>query len=142
MMRAPFTLTIAALLALAGPGFAQEKVQPKLLLELNALESQPGGCRLTLLIENRLGAALNLAAFEVAMFGPAGQVERLALLEFSDLPEGKTRVRRFDLPGPDCTHWSRLLVNDAPQCRGQGVERKACLKALGTQNRSNIPFGG
>jgi len=141
-MRASRPAALALLLAVCGPGLAQEAPAPKLLLELNALESQPGGCRLTLLIENRLGAALDLAAFEVALFNPAGQVERLAVLEFAGLPDGKTKAQRFDLPGPDCAHWRRVLVNDVPQCRGAGLDPKACLNALTTQNRSNVPFGG
>lgn len=140
-MRSPRAFALALLLASPGFGFAQEPPAPRLLLELNALESQPGGCRLTLLIENRLGAALDLAAFEVALFNPAGQVERLAVLEFPDLPDGKTKAQRFDLPGPDCGHWSRVLVNGAPQCQSAGLDPKACLNALETRNRSNVPFG-
>jgi hypothetical protein len=111
-----------------------------LLLELNAVEPSEKGCRLTFVVNNQLGADLATAAFELALFDLNGVVGRLAVLEFRDLPEGKTKVSRFDLAAVDCGNLSRILVNDATQCTGQGVGAADCLRAMKTSSKATIAF--
>jgi hypothetical protein len=67
--------------------------------------------------------------------------DRLTVLEFKDLPAGKTKVSRFDLAGTDCARVSRVLVNSVAECTGQGVEPAACLRGLKTSSRAGIAFG-
>jgi hypothetical protein len=114
---------------------------PALSLELNGVQPSEKGCRLTFVVANELGADLTRAAFEIALFNEAGVVDRLTVLEFKDLPAGKTKVSRFDLAGTNCTHVSRVLVNGVAECGGQGVEPAACLRGLKTSSRAGIPFG-
>ena len=57
----------------------------------------------------------------------------MAVLDFRDLPTGKTKVRQFDLPGTKCEAVKSLLINDAPVCTGDGVAKDACMKALKTR---------
>ena len=90
------------------------------------------GCRLTFVVTNNLGGELSKAAFEVAMFNETGTVDRLTVLDFKDLPSGKTKVARFDLGGADCGKISRLLINTATECAGTGIEPPACLRDLRT----------
>jgi len=59
---------------------------PVLSLELNAAQPSEKGCRLTFVVNNALGADLSKAAFEIALFNEAGVVDRLAVLDFNDLP--------------------------------------------------------
>ena len=97
-----------AMSSLAGTtAFAQgASTAPSLTVELNGLEPSSGGCRLTFLVRNGLGAALEKAAFEIVLFDKAGLVQRLTVLDFKDLPDGKTKVRQFDLEaafGGGCT---------------------------------------
>jgi hypothetical protein len=133
--------TLALPLALA-PAWAQEPApRPALTLELNAAQPFGKGCRLTFVVMNNLGADLSKAAFEIALFNEAGVVDRLTVLDFKDLPAGKTKVTRFDLAGGDCTRISRLLVNSATECSGAGIEPNACLRKLQTDTRTGIAFG-
>lgn len=127
---------------LAGGAQAQEaKPALVLTLELNAAQPSDKGCRITFVVNNDLGASLSKAAFEIALFNDAGVVDRLAVLDFKDLPVGKTKVTRFDLAGADCTKISRVLVNSATECAGDGIEPAACLSQLKTQTKTAISFG-
>jgi hypothetical protein len=114
---------------------------PALSLELNGVQPSEKGCRLTFVVANELGADLTRAAFEIALFNEAGVVDGLTVLEFKDLPAGKTKVSRFDLAGTDCARVSRVLVNSVAECTGQGVEPAACLRGLKTSSRAGIAFG-
>ena len=98
------------------------------MLELNAAQPSDKGCRLTFVVTNNLGAELTKAAFEIALFNDTGVVDRLTVLDFNELPEGKTKVARFDLAGTDCAKISRVLVNHATECTGAGIDPKACLQ--------------
>ena len=120
---------------------AQEPARPALQLELNAVQPSDKGCRLTFVVTNDLGADLSKAAFEIALFNEAGVVDRLTVLDFKDLPAGKTKVTRFDLAGTDCAKVSRVLVNAATECTGSGIEPTACMRGLKTSTRAGIAFG-
>ena len=134
------TSTLAMSLGLV-PAWAQSAPAPQLSLELNAAQPSDKGCRLTFVVNNGLGADLSKAAFEIALFNEAGVVDRLSVLDFKDLPAGKTKVTRFDLAGTNCTKLSRVLINSATECAGTGVEPGACMRGLKTQTKTGIAFG-
>lgn len=134
------TSTLAMSLAMV-PAWAEGSAPvPALTLELNAAQPSDKGCRLTFLVNNNLGADLSKAAFEIALFNEAG-VDRLTVLDFKDLPAGKTKVTRFDLAGTDCAKISRVLINSATECAGTGVEPAACMRKLKTDTKTGIVFG-
>jgi hypothetical protein len=125
-----------------GPAWAQESAPvPALTLELNGAQASEKGCRLTFVVNNTLGADLSKAAFEIALFNEAGVVDRLTVLDFKDLPAGKTKVTRFDLAGADCAKVSRVLINSATECAGTGIEPDACMRRLKTETKTGIAFG-
>ena len=128
-------LTIALLAAAlcATPVLAQET--PNLALELNALTPSETGCRVTFLATNKLGTELTRSAFEIALFGDGGGIERLVSLDFKAMPEGKTRVLQFDIGEIGCDKVSRVLINDIVACDGTGLDPKACLTSLTTMSR-------
>ncbi|MER8432716.1 hypothetical protein [Mesorhizobium caraganae] len=134
------TATLAMSLGSA-PAWAQSAPTPQLSLELNAAQPSDKGCRLTFVVNNALGADLSKAAFEIALFNEAGVVDRLSVLDFKDLPAGKTKVTRFDLAGTNCTKLSRVLINSATECAGTGVEPGACMRGLKTETKTGIAFG-
>ncbi|PWJ85877.1 hypothetical protein C7441_102325 [Pseudaminobacter salicylatoxidans] len=137
-------MTSAVVLSLvtAGLAHAQESpAAPALTLELNGAEPSDKGCRLTFVVNNTLGGELSRAAFEIALFDDAGAVDRLTVLDFKELPAGKTKVSRFDLPKTDCTKISRVLINTATHCTGAGIAPDACLRSLKPQTRTDIKFG-
>jgi len=137
------TILAAAFLAAASPVVAQDAAAPApaLVLELNGAQPSDKGCRLTFVVTNNLGAELTKAAFEIALFNEAGVVDRLTVLDFNELPAGKTKVARFDLAGTDCAKVTRVLVNHATECAGAGVDPKACLARLKPETKSTIVFG-
>ena len=110
-------------------------------MELNALQPTDRGCRFTFVVTNTLGGELTSAAFELVLFDAAGMVSRLTIVDFKDLPEGKTKVRQFDFSGLDCTKIGRVLVNDATECAGPGLDPKACVRSLRTETRTDVVFG-
>jgi hypothetical protein len=140
-MRLTFLVLLAALGAT--PALAQE-AQPaaSLALELNALTPSDTGCRITFLATNKLGTELSRSAFEIALFGAGGGIERLVSLDFKAMPEGKTRVLQFDIGELGCDKVSRVLINDVVACEGTGLDPKVCLSGLSTVSRlEGVEFG-
>ena len=140
---ASHAIPVLASIALAVlPARAQEAAKDAaLILELNGAQPSDKGCRLTFVVTNNLGAELTKAAFEIALFNDAGVVDRLTVLDFNELPAGKTKVARFDLADTDCAKISRVLVNHATECSGAGIDPKACLAQLKPETKSTIVFG-
>ncbi|RWN58403.1 hypothetical protein [Mesorhizobium sp.] len=135
------TSVLAMSLAM-GPARAQQsEPAPALTLELNGAQPSDKGCRLTFVVNNTLGADLSKAAFEIALFNEAGVVDRLTVLDFKDLPAGKTKVTRFDLAGADCAKVSRVLINSSTECAGTGIQPDACMRGLKTETKTGIAFG-
>ncbi|UVK36510.1 hypothetical protein LHFGNBLO_003431 [Mesorhizobium sp. AR10] len=138
-----YFLTAATVVAaVVSPAHAEDTASGQgLSLELNGAQPSDKGCRLTFVVANNLGAGLSKAAFEIALFNDAGVVDRLTVLDFKDLPAGKTKVTRFDLAGTDCTKLGRVLINSATECVGAGVEPATCLGSLKTATKTGIAFG-
>ncbi|AZO12448.1 MULTISPECIES: hypothetical protein [unclassified Mesorhizobium] len=140
-------LLISVLAMSLGPAPAWTQSTPAaapvqtLSLELNAAQPSDKGCRLTFVVNNALGSDLSKAAFEIALFNEAGVVDRLTVLDFKDLPAGKTKVTRFDLASADCGKLSRVLINSAAECAGSGIDPAACLRRLKTSTKTGIAFG-
>lgn len=140
MRRCRLALSLMAFLFPAGAAFSQEAA-PALSLELNASQPSEKGCRLTFVVNNGLGTDLSKAAYEIALFNEAGVVDRLTVLDFKELPAGKTKVVRFDLAGTDCSKVSRALVNNSTECTGTGIDPATCMQKLKTSTKTGIAFG-
>lgn len=140
--RSVIALAVATLFTTSAERQASAQVESEaLVLELNSAQPSDKGCRLTFVVTNRLMGDLSHAAFEIALFNEQGVVDRLTVLDFRDLPAGKTKVTRFDLNGVDCAKISRVLVNHATECVGDKVETTACLRWLDPQSKASIAFG-
>ncbi|WP_275784259.1 hypothetical protein [Pararhizobium gei] len=127
---------------LSGAAMAQEATAGNLSIEMNDLSPSAKGCKLTFVAGNGLGQSITKASFEFVLFDAKGLVERMAVLDFRDLPAGKTKVRQFDLPGTQCEAVKSLLINDAPVCEGEGLAGDACMKALRTGSKSSVELKG
>lgn len=137
------TATMMLVPALCLPSLAQETPPAggtSLELELNAAQPSDKGCRLTFVVANKLGSDLTKAAFEIALFNKAGVVDRLTVLDFKDLPKGKTKVTRFDLSGVDCSGLGRVLINQATECSGPDVTPDTCMRQLKLNSRTAAEF--
>jgi hypothetical protein len=136
------TAVLAFSMGVAGQAPAQETAPaPALSLELNALEPSEKGCRLTFVATNGLNVQLDKITYEMVLFNAEQRVERLTILDFKTLPAGKTKVRRFDLGNIACDSISRILINDATECAGEGVAEGTCIKQLKTDSKSSVRFG-
>jgi hypothetical protein len=114
----------------------------RLSVELNAAEDTGGGCRLTFLADNALGADLSSLVLETVLITREGLVERLTLLDFQSLPQGRTRVRQFDLPGLACADLGRVLFNAAATCTGAGLTPDSCMAGLRPGTRLDVEVTG
>jgi len=132
---------ILPLEAVAQEASGAEGEASSLQLELNALQPSDKGCRFTFVAFNQLGSEISQVAFELALFDKAGMISRLTIVDFKELPQGKTKVRQFDFPGVDCGNLGRVLVNDATQCTGEAIEPQACIRKLKTETGTDVIFG-
>lgn len=113
-----------------------------LQVELNALAKSQKGCVFTFVIGNEMPASVSKASFEFVLFNGTGTVERMVVLDFRDLPQGKTKVRQFDLPGTQCDNVKRILINDSPVCEGEGIAATACMTGIVTRSNTQVGFEG
>ncbi len=141
-MRFVIALALAAA-SLLSTAHAQDAAPAKasLAIELNALQPAETGCRVTFLATNNLGATLDRASVETAIFDTSGAIDRIVTLDFKALSPGKTKVLQFALANLDCAKVGRVLVNDITACEGEGIEPGACLAGLVTTARPDITFG-
>lgn len=117
--------------------------EPALSIDLNdAAPGEQGGCRLTFLIQNGLEADLTNLSLETVVLTTEGQVERVTLFDFGELPAGRPRVRQFDLSGLVCESVGQVLINDVAACEGIGIGSDACMPALTLSSRSGIDLAG
>lgn len=129
---------VIAMTICAGPGWAEDEAAqasaldeeaPALTLELNTLTQLDSACRLTFYAGNYLGADIDHLSLEAVIFTTQAQVERLTLFDLGALPEGRPRVRQFDLPGLPCDTIGQVLVNAMSACEGEGLDPAICLEA-------------
>ncbi|HEY9038884.1 MAG TPA: hypothetical protein VIN05_08070 [Roseovarius sp.] len=132
--------------ALAGfsgvTALAEEEIGAHLLIELNAVESQESGCKLSFLALNGHPADVSQAVFETVVFDAAGQVDRLTLLDFADLPAARPRVRQFMIQGMACGDIGQILFNGASTCEPADLGAAACEDGLMLESKVDIEVAG
>lgn len=121
----PLALAALALPALFGPALAQEAA-PAVSIELSTAEAAGNACTLSFVAQNDHAADISSAVYETVLFDGQGRVARLTLLDFQDLPAGRLRVRQFHFADMPCTAISRILINGASTCEGEGLPEGAC----------------
>lgn len=139
------TVAAAALVALGAafggmtPAMAQSG--DRFHLELNNVEDADASCRITFLAHNETGVDFSETSYDVVVFDDRGIVSQRLILEFGQLPLGKTRVVQFLLER-DCGGISRLLINGVEECVEEGGSASGmCLEALVTSSRADVQFG-
>ena len=138
------TLLLSAMMSAAAvSGAAAEEAAAKGLdVELNALANSQKGCLFTFVAANGFAQNISKVSFEFVIFNDKGTVERLALLDFRDLPAGKSKVRQFDVPGIKCDTVKNLLINDAPVCEGEGLDKASCMSGIATRSKAAAGLEG
>lgn len=138
-LAAAFAAAAATLPMTGTAALAQESAEEGAIsIELNTLRQSERGCLLTFVAENGLGSDLEGAAYEVVLFDADGLVERLTVLDFQDLPDGRTRVRQFNIADTECDGLSRILVNDQSRCEGTDIAPETCVDRLSVASQSDV----
>jgi hypothetical protein len=107
-----------------------------LKVELNALESAAGKCRLSFVVENSSPAVIDSLKLDLAIFGRDGAITRRLLTEMAPIRAKKTVVRSFDVES-ECSTISSVLVNDVTACAPPSLGD--CLDRLSLSSRiSNL----
>ena len=114
----------------------------KIGVELNAVQTLEDRCQLTFLITNGLGKDLASAVYETVLFKTNGQVDRLTLFDFGALPQGRPRVRQFEVPQLQCETLGRVLFNGAHACTGEGITPEACDAGIQPSTLTNVEVLG
>tara|TARA_R110002049_G_scaffold44333_6_gene130232 strand:- start:89076 stop:89489 length:414 start_codon:yes stop_codon:yes gene_type:complete len=137
-------LLIAVLLSsfAALPLRADDTGDGKLGIELNTADTQDTSCTLTFLVDNGLPHDLDKLVLEAVIFTRDGQVERLTLFDFGELPAGRSRVRQFVLHDAPCASLGRVLFNSASTCEGAGLSIDSCMKNIAPSSRIGIEVLG
>ena len=61
---------------------------------------------------------------------------------FRALPEGRTRVRQFDLDNTRCDTIGRILINGVAACDGEGLAGTECIDRLALATRTKAEIAG
>ncbi|WP_170425997.1 hypothetical protein [Ruegeria arenilitoris] len=121
---------------------AQSEAAGGLQVELNTVQDVGSSCRLTFVVENQTGTAIDEASFETVIFDASGSVVSFSLFNFRDLPADRLRVRQFDLPGMACSAVGRALINGTNTCTVAGEDSSICEDGLKLQSRTDVELIG
>ena len=124
----------------AAEAAAQPAADSRLGLELNNAVDEAGLCRLSYVAVNDTGQPLAKVSYDVVVFDQKGQVAQFLVLQFGQLPAGKTKVVQFDLADQPCAGISRILVNDVAECETSQGNAAICMDALSPTSRTAITF--
>lgn len=113
VLKALFAATLG--LTATSPVQAQTEA-PAISLELNKAEDTGENCRLSFVMSNGTGERIEAAAYELVLFSPEGVISQMSVFDFGALPQGKTIVRQFELPGLGCAQAGNLLINGPAGC--------------------------
>lgn len=113
--------------------------EKKIHMQLNKTEKIQDGCRVTLVVRNKLPQTIKKLGSVFVFFDHAGTVFSMLDIDLDRFPGGKTAVRQFDLSGLDCDNISKVLVNDISTCEGTGLNPSQCLEYLAVSSHSGLP---
>ncbi|MEL6202383.1 MAG: hypothetical protein AAFR39_08490 [Pseudomonadota bacterium] len=112
-------------------------------IELNAVQQlEDNSCRLIFVANNGTGTDIEKMSAETVLFNQQGSVSRFTLFDFRELPDGKTRVRQFDLADTECSSVTRILINGTSDCTVNGQESTACVDGLAVSSKTGVEFIG
>ncbi|MEP1330744.1 hypothetical protein [Pseudophaeobacter sp.] len=131
----------AAAQTTAGTVTAAAADTPGISIELSAVEEVGASCTLSFVVKNTHAKKIVQAVYETVLFDAQGQVARLTLLDFQDLPAGRLRVRQFQFPHA-CADISRVLINGAETCSAPGLSAGACSEHLQLQSHTEMELLG
>jgi hypothetical protein len=125
-------LTVVALVMLVTAAAGQTTPMEPLRMELNALDTAEGRCRVSFVVENKAQTALDSLKLELAFFNRNGIVQRRLVTEMGPLRAAKTVVKAFPIEDA-CDDVGAILVNDVTACAPGDATQ--CLDRLALSSR-------
>jgi hypothetical protein len=124
-----FMLTLGQVLL---TGVAASAPAEPIRVELNAMEDAEGRCRVSFVIENKGGAAVETLRLDLALFNRGGIVQRRVATDMGPVRAAKTIVKTFTLDG-SCEEIGAVLVNEVAACTP--ADPNVCLDRLALSSR-------
>ena len=109
-----------------------------LSIELNSIQTNQNGCRLTFVAHNQNQFDIEKLVFETVLFTKDGSVASLTLFDFGSIPQNVPRVRQFEIPGNSCEGLGQVLINGIDSCVTGGSPNKSCSLKLNASSRTSI----
>ncbi len=132
---------VVALAALAGAFLSAPHsalAQPSLPIELNKLEQRENNaCRAYMVFQNKLGEAISSLRLDLILFRTDGIIETRLALDAGRMPDQKTVVKLFDIPGLSCADIGQMLLNSVLQCETATGARDDCISLVETSSRAD-----
>lgn len=111
----------------------------KLILQLNNAQTADNSCRVTFVILNQTGTAIQSSSYTMSLFDTGGQIIKPVNLKFPPFPVGKTKVIQFPLD-LTCDKISGI-VPDETECVGaDGAPSTVCSDAVVLSSKTAIQF--
>ncbi|MCH8182837.1 MAG: hypothetical protein IID55_06620 [Proteobacteria bacterium] len=128
-------------LTVLGLGVASAAAQaPRLLLELNKVESSSEGCQFHIVIRNNTGSDIEVLGADLVFFDQNGVMANRSNVSFGKVKSNKTLFRTFVFPGLNCGDVGQVLVNELTQCQLARETQIDCLDIMDVSSRAEIDF--
>ena len=109
-------------------------------VELNKFETTEGGCQAYFLFGNTTGEAFEGFEMSLAILDGEGVIDRLLTIDAAPLPNGRTTLKLFGIPGLACEDVGQVLLHDIPVCRPQNGADMDCFPILSLSSRAAAPL--
>jgi hypothetical protein len=111
---------------------------PAIEIELNKVEPLDNACRIYLVLQSTMPADLDALLLELVSFDAEGVISQRVAVDLAPLRSRKLTVKTFDVPDTSCERVSRLLVNDALECRSPDGPINTCLDLIRVTARGDV----
>ncbi len=133
--RVVLTLTVLGLGATSAAAQA-----PRLLLELNKVDSSSEGCQFHIVIRNNTGSDIEVLGADLVFFDQNGVMANRSNVSFGKVKSNKTLFRTFVFPNLNCGDVGEVLVNEVLQCQLARETQIDCLEIMDVSSRAEIGF--
>ena len=128
-------------LTVLGLGAASAAAQaPRLLLELNKVDSSSEGCQFHIVIRNNTGSDIEVLGADLVFFDQNGVMANRSNVSFGKVKSNKTLFRTFVFPNLNCGDVGEVLVNEVLQCQLARETQIDCLEIMDVSSRAEIGF--
>jgi hypothetical protein len=107
-------------------------------VELNKLESQGGGCRAYLVVNNESATQYQTLKLDLVLFQPDGVIGRRFAIDLAPLKPSKRAVKLFDLDGVACDKIGSFLINEVVDCKTDAGPATDCLAAITVKSLTSV----